>query len=210
MNWKQLQKATMGKIVQLQPPARFFDSTDVELPVLNDDWIINSFPAEDQFELLNLRTKTSAILTKDALYNYSDNGPRSAADLEARQFGFLILKAEILVRNGVVSIRPNARPGESVGQRIRPQWTPQVALDVRKVAPLNAKSVTFQYKLWSDDSRIELMIRFITGPDGMIQKEYSGAAGMVEMPLFDDSATVSISVSHPAVKYSISGVGYEF
>lgn len=207
MNWQHFIKQNLNKVVRLHPPARFFDATDVELPPLDDDWQISGFPEGNKVQLINCRTNSVVVVAKDAVYGYADDAHRTVDVKDGKAYGFVTLKLEVLIRNGIVSTRLNARPGEAVGNRIPPQWTKPIGVSLDDFIPSAAPSATLQYKLWSDDSRIELMIR-VSQAGGVAPREYSGAAGVIEWQ-FSGDRNIYISFSHPRIMFEIGALGYQ-
>lgn len=167
---------------------------------------IMGFPDGNKIRLANCRTKSIVFVAKDAVYGYADDAHRTVETKDGKSYGFLTLKLEVLIRNGIVSTRLNGRPGEAVGNRLPPQWTKPIGVSLSDLIPTSAPSAILQYKLWSDDARIELMIR-VTQAGGIAPREYSGAAGVIEWH-FSQDRNIYISFSHPRIMFEIAALGW--
>lgn len=106
MQRKGLEKC-IGQRVRLRPVARRFDG-DVELPKLDDDWIIQRVSKEGA-HLLNTRTGHCPTLGVDHIYTYSTDPDRSRGN---ELHGVLRLLVQLVLRGNEVLTEPTARPGE--------------------------------------------------------------------------------------------------
>ena len=98
---------------------------------------------------------------------------------------------------------------EAARKRQEPVWTPLERVEaVEGICPLAAFAI-IQFRLWSDDNTIPLMIRIASGPNGEIMNEVAGPSGVVKQMLTEHQ-TFYISLSHPKIKYQISVSGYEY
>jgi len=119
-------KKNVGSRVQLVPTAIRLDDYDRELPVMDDDWHVQSV-AEDGIQISNLRTGHSLMLGKDHIHHFTSNPDRSLGGIK---FGFLTLHVQVFIQNKKGCwIRPNLRPGEPV--RIQPLPTNEMWVDFR-------------------------------------------------------------------------------
>jgi hypothetical protein len=110
VNWEKLKK-NVGWRVQLAPQAIHLDALGHELPVRNEDWIIQ------QVTDTNLRLDESVVMglttriAKDSIHEFSHNAQRSVPG--GIQYGFLTLKLQMTIQNDIITYRP-CRPGERV------------------------------------------------------------------------------------------------
>jgi hypothetical protein len=130
MNLEQL-KRNIGWRVQLEPPAIHLDALGRELPVRNEDWIIEGVTDTevrlDEATMLGLTTR----IGKDSVHHFSHNAARTVPG--GTQYGFLTLGLQMFIQRDVISYRP-CRPGE----RVAPP-----------PAPIAEKSVDFNYPVAS-------------------------------------------------------------
>jgi len=63
---------------------------------------------------------------------------------------------------------------EAARKRQEPQWTPFVRVDATALVPPNASFARLQFKLWSEDNTIPLMIRVASTSDGKVINEVAG------------------------------------
>lgn len=98
---------------------------------------------------------------------------------------------------------------EAARKRQEPTWTPFKKVEaVAGICPLAAFAI-IQFRLWSDDNTIPLMIRIASDSNGEIMNEVAGPSGVVKQMLTEPQ-TFYISLSHPKIKYQISVSGYEY
>jgi len=109
MNLDQLKK-NLYYHVRLQPAACRLDERDYELPIIDDDWIIEAV-AENGITIANSVTKRSILLGKDHIHHFTSNPSRDSAGI---RYGFLILNVQVFVKAGEIWAWPNARPAEAV------------------------------------------------------------------------------------------------
>lgn len=209
MNWAQFKKNT-GMRVQLEPTACRLDEQGNELPNENDDWILESISESNSVILCNVRTDHIAELGKDHIYDFRSNPARSKGGIT---YGFLVLKMQIFMQGKKLWLRPNAGPGERVGsrpeRRQQPMWTQFIRVNASESIPPNAAFAKIQYKLWSDDPSVPLLIRIASEHDGKLMQELSGPSGVAEQ-MITEQQTFYVSFSHPRIRYEVSVLGYEF
>ena len=96
---------------------------------------------------------------------------------------------------------------EAARKRQEPAWTPFKRVEAfESISPL-AQSAKIQFRLWSDDNTIPLMIRIASDPNGEIMNEVAGPSGVVEQPI-TEMQTFYISLSHPKIRYEVSVSSY--
>ena len=93
-------------------------------------------------------------------------------------------------------------------KRQEPRWTPLVKVDATTLVPPNASFAKLQFKLWSDDNTIPLMIRVASTADGKIMNEVAGPSGVVEQMMIEKQ-TFYVSFSHPSIRYEVAVLGYK-
>lgn len=114
MNFDQLKKNNIGFRVQLEPPAVHLDDLGREVPMRNEDWIIQQVSVEDEqvhittAEILPLAT----VLGKDAIHSFANNPSRTLPG--GPGYGFLKLHMQMCIQNDRITYRPCVRPGERV------------------------------------------------------------------------------------------------
>jgi hypothetical protein len=97
---------------------------------------------------------------------------------------------------------------EAARKRQEPVWTPFKRVKaVAGISPL-AEFAIIQFRLWSDDNTIPLMIRIASNQDGEIMNEVAGPSGVVKQ-VITENQTFYISLSHPKIEYKVSVLGYE-
>lgn len=209
MNWAQFKK-NIGKRVQLEPTACRWDAQGNELPEENDDWIVQSVSDTDSVTLRNVRTDHVAELGKGHIYDFRSNPARSKGGVT---YGFLVLKMQVFIQGDKLWFRPNARPGERVRTFAQPgkqpSWTQFVRVNASESIPPNAAFAKIQYKLWSDDPNVPLLIRIASEQDGKLMQELSGPSGVAEQ-MITEQQTFYVSFSHPGLRYEIGVLGYQF
>lgn len=209
MNWKHFQK-NVGMQVQIEPPAYRLDSNNHVLPERHDDWLIEQFPSSDVMVLRNLATDHVVELGKDHIYDFRTNPLRSKNGIT---YGFLVLKIQIFLQGSNLWLRPNGRPGERVPPSDLPhhkiQWTPYFRVDTSPFVPPTANSVSIQYRMWSEEDGVPLLIRIASrvNGDGLTQ-ELSGPSGVIKQS-FEDSHNLYFSLSHPKAHYEIGVLGWK-
>ena len=93
-------------------------------------------------------------------------------------------------------------------KRQEPRWTPLVKVDATTLVPPNALSATLQFKLWSDDNTIPLMVRVASTADGKVVNEVAGPSAVVEQ-LIIERQTFYVSFSDPRIRYEVGVLGYK-
>ena len=210
MNWSHFKRNTVGLRCQVEPIASFFSDTGSELTEVSDDWEILGFVDDTAVQMQNCRTGHQILLGKDHLFDYRTNPGRSDA---VQKYGFLILKVHVLITGDVVTLRPNSRPGERAisvqRRRVAPIWTAYVELDLQASIPPIVNNARIQFRLWSEDPDIPLMIRVAHDANGRFQQESSGPSGIIET-MVGDSRRVYVSFSHPELRYEIGVSGFKY
>jgi hypothetical protein len=209
MNWQQFKK-NAGMLVQIEPPACHLDINSHALPDQHDEWTIEFTNDEDVISLCNIRTQKNIKLGKDHIYDFRSNPNHPNDD---NKHGFLILKVQIFSQGENLWLRPNARPGERVNLTLlaqhQLQWTPYIEVDASASIPPTTTFANIQYRLWSDEPNIPLIIRLAINPDGTGMQELSGPSG-VAAQLVTKNQRFHVSLSHPKAKYELIVLGYEF
>ena len=98
---------------------------------------------------------------------------------------------------------------QAARRRQEPKWTPFVRVDATALIPPNASFARIQFKLWSDDNTVPLMIRVASEPDGKLMNEVAGPSGVVEQMITEKQAFY-VSFSHPKIRYEVAVLGYKF
>ncbi len=75
--------------------------------------------------------------------------------------------------------------------------------------PPMAGIAKIQYKLWSDDQSVPLMIRIASEQKGTMMQELSGPSGVAEQRITEPQ-TFYVSLSHPRIQYEIGVLGFTF
>ncbi|MBF0330242.1 MAG: hypothetical protein HQL10_13905 [Nitrospirae bacterium] len=82
-------------------------------------------------------------------------------------------------------------------------------MDASAEIPTTANVAKIQFRLWSDDNTVPLMIRVSPYPDGKFMIESAGPSGIVDLLLVNEKQAYYISLSHPSIHYNIGIVGWE-
>ena len=148
-------------------------------------------------------------LGKDHIYDFRSNPARSKNGIS---FGFLVLKVQIFLQGSNAWLRPNGRPGDRVlpsnAQHHQVMWTSYFHVDTSPFAPPTATSVSIQYRLWSDEVGVPLLIRIASNADGSgIAQELSGPSGVINQMLM--TPNLYFSLSHPSIKYELRALGWK-
>jgi len=115
--------------------------------------------------------------------------------------------SRISVRGNLETIGLLKTNVEAARQRQEPAWTPFKRVEAfESISPL-AQYAKIQFRLWSDDNTIPLMIRIASDPNGEIMNEVAGPSGVVEQPI-TEIQTFYISLSHPKIRYDVSVSSY--
>jgi hypothetical protein len=96
---------------------------------------------------------------------------------------------------------------QTITKRQPPLWTAFTKVDASKSIPPNASIAKIQFRLWSEDNSIPLIIRVASEKDGKIMNEVAGPSGVVEQ-LITEKQTFYISFSHPGIRYEIGILGF--
>jgi hypothetical protein len=110
VNWDQLKK-NVGYRVQLEPIAIRLDEIGRELPLQNDDWLLQEVTATG-VRISNLNSGYATTLGKDHVHHFTSNPDRSIEG--GLQYGFLTLQVQIFLQGINLVVRPCTRPGERV------------------------------------------------------------------------------------------------
>ncbi|AXV82125.1 toll/interleukin-1 receptor domain-containing protein [Ralstonia solanacearum] len=89
------------------------------------------------------------------------------------------------------------------------QWTVLAKVDASSGIPLNAGFASIQYRLWSDEPGVPLLLRLSSNAEGTLSQELSGPSGVAKL-MISEPQTFYVSFSHPRVQSEISVIGYEF
>ncbi|MEK6656712.1 MAG: hypothetical protein AABY58_04650 [Nitrospirota bacterium] len=209
MNWTHFKK-NVGRRFQLEPIPCYIDAAGNESPEISDDWEIEDITESDVIHIRNIRTGHKALLGKDHIYEYRSNPSRKDGE---KEYGFLILKVHIFIQNDEVCLRPNSRPGERVNlysqKRIRPMWTDFIKVDAYSGVPPTATTAMIQYRLWSDNENIPLMIRIASDAKAKFSQEASGPSGVIDL-LLTEKQTFYVSLSHPHLHFELSVIGWSY
>lgn len=112
MKLDMLKRNNIGHRMQLEPAAIHLDRMGRELPDRNEDWIITSV-TDEEISLSEAREMgLTTVLGKDAVHRYDSNCSRSTPG--GIQYGFLLLTQQMFIREGKISYRPCAQPGQRV------------------------------------------------------------------------------------------------
>jgi len=160
--------------------------------------------------LLNLRSNHEALLGKDHIYDFRTNPNRNDEKLE---YGFLILKVHIFIKENELWLRPNSRPGERVipypTKRQRPIWTEFTKVDAQAGFPTIAVTAKIQFKLWSEYDNVPLIIRIASDAEGKFSQEASGPSGVIDL-LITETQTFYVSLSNPNLQFEIGVTGWSY
>jgi hypothetical protein len=107
MNKAHLAKS-VGTLVRLEPPAG-----NAEGASFDDDWLIVDVTAEF-VELENSRTRQRTRVALDGVYTFHDDANRTTA---SQRFGFLVLHAQVELRDAAIDVRPFPSPRQPVRER---------------------------------------------------------------------------------------------
>jgi len=145
----------VGYRVRLRPIACRLNELGLELPEIDDDWIIG--PARDDgIPVSNIRTQHQFTLGFDHIHNFRSDTTRIEGDTK---FGFLTLHVQINLQGANLDIQPTLRPGE----RVPPPMVKVVekAVDIRYPhdSGLQGALEAQGYRLsWVRESRLQRLI----------------------------------------------------
>lgn len=127
--------------VELEPAACYVGRDGRDFERVQDDWVVEGFPAPDVVTIRNVATSQVAKLGKDHIYDFRSNPNRSTEGLRC---GFLVLKVQIFVEGDSIRFRPNRAPGESVAAVDRIEQLEREAAQLRAagIVPLQQRSAT--------------------------------------------------------------------
>lgn len=89
----------------------------------------------------------------------------------------------------------------------RIQWTAYQKIDISGFIPPTANHANIQYRIWSEEDSIPLLIRIASEDGGGVMQEHSGPSGVVNLMLTNHHF-IYISVSHPAAYFQLSMLGW--
>jgi hypothetical protein len=191
MNWDQFKKKASGTRYFLQPPARLLDEEGYELPDLNDEWMVDTFPSTDVATLRNLRTNHLVDLGKDNYYDYRSDATRSK---HGTDYGHLVLKVEVFLQGHLAWIKPNATPGSRSS----------VTTNRRDTTQLEQPRAPIYKKVWVAIVAIAALIGVVlkSGPEMLTNAEKLPAAFMSVTDklsgwYFDDAAWSGLWSANP-------------
>ncbi len=150
-------KKNVGWRVQLVPTEIRLDEYDRELPVMNDDWLLESV-TEEGVRISNVRTGHGIVLGTDHIHHFTSNPNRS---LGVVKYGFLTLHVQVFLRATECWVQPNLRPGERV--RVEPVPINEMWVDFRFVVDsgLQRKLDSEGYRMaWSLDTLLPRRLQF--------------------------------------------------
>jgi hypothetical protein len=100
----------IGYRIRLRPIASRLNDFGLELPEIDDDWIVQS-AGDDGIVIANVRTQHQFTLGYDHVHHFTSDTTRRQGELK---FGFLTLTVQIYLQRANLSIQPAFRPGERV------------------------------------------------------------------------------------------------
>lgn len=170
MNLDQLKK-NVGYRVQLDPPAIHLDDMGRELPLKNEDWIVESVTDAElrisEATVMGLATK----LGKDSVHHFTSDASRSIAG--GIQYGFLTLTLQLYIQNGTITYRP-CRPGERVPPPPITHAQKWVDFKYPKDSGLQDRLEMAGYRVaWSRDSRLARLVE-LEGWEIVVEKDGQG------------------------------------
>lgn len=86
-------------------------------------------------------------------------------------------------------------------------WTPNQRVVLEQFIPPTATHISLAYRMHCADTRVPLMMRLSTRDGEGLLAFASGEMGQVDLML--DGGEAFVSVSHPAVEWTLSVVGWE-
>jgi hypothetical protein len=127
------------------------DENRRELPLIDDDWIIEDV-SNTEVHLFNPRTEHRIVLGADHTHHFTTNPNRTQRGI---QYGFLTLNVQVFIERQGSTVRPNARPGEPVKpqrEEIMNKWVdPRYPHDSGLQARLEAEGYTVK---WCSDTNL--------------------------------------------------------
>lgn len=110
---KDMMKKNVHARVRLLPTACRLDHNGLELPPIEDEWIVRAV-SDEGVEISNPRTSHVRMLGYDHIYKFTTDGSTGGF-----RRGFLSLHVQLIIQGNEVRILPNARPGEPVRPEMR-------------------------------------------------------------------------------------------
>jgi len=157
MNWDLIKK-NVGYRVQLEPVAIRLDEIGRELPLQNDDWLIQEVTATG-VRISNPNSGYATTLGKDHVHHFTSNPDRSIDG--GLQYGFLTLHIQIFLQGNDLFVRPCTRPGEPV--QPQPVNIAQKWVDFRYPTDsgIQANLESLGYRVaWCFESRLARKVEF--------------------------------------------------
>src|SRR5438105_13737955 len=112
MNFEQLKK-NVGAVVRIHPVAHRKDEHEVQLPDVDDDWIIDAV-VQDGIRVSNIRTGHTTLLAKDHIHHYTSDPERSKG---GQKRGFLTLLVQVTISGAGLKVDPLRRPGAALPRK---------------------------------------------------------------------------------------------
>lgn len=109
MQKSQLAK-NLGYHVRLRPIACRLDPLGLELPFVDDHWVIRS-ALDDGIKISNIRTQHFFKLGYDHVHHFTSDTTQAST---GTKYGFLTLLVQIYLQGENLTIEPTLRPGERV------------------------------------------------------------------------------------------------
>ncbi len=86
-------------------------------------------------------------------------------------------------------------------------WTAYQKVDISGFIPPTASHIQIQYRMWSENDSVPLLIRLATEEGGGVMQEHSGPSGVIELML-TNMHFIYISVSHSDANFQLSILGW--
>ena len=94
-------------------------------------------------------------------------------------------------------------------KRKAPVWTAFYKFHTGLLPPFDKPyTAHLQFKLWSDDNTVPLLIRVASTQDGGYSNIVAGPAAVVQQ-LIVEKETFYVSLSHPSIKWEVGIQGYQ-
>lgn len=86
-------------------------------------------------------------------------------------------------------------------------WTPYHRVEINDFVPPTANSIKIQYRLWSTQSFVPLLIRIASEKGEGIMEEHAGPSGVIDIMLTNHNC-IYISIAHPEANFQLSILGW--